>query len=68
MIRPTSLDIDDGKSYLAVPETRSAYKDFFMGRPDQKKEDQRPDAWERFERAVDSAVKSGPKHRNATKR
>jgi hypothetical protein len=22
-----------------------------------------PDAWERFERAVDAAVKSGPKHR-----
>jgi hypothetical protein len=26
----------------------------------------RPDGWERFERAVDAAVKSGPKHR-ATK-
>ena len=24
-----------------------------------------PDAWERFERAVDAAVKSGPKHRPA---
>jgi hypothetical protein len=23
----------------------------------------RPDAWRRFERAVDAAVKSGPKHR-----
>jgi hypothetical protein len=26
--------------------------------------DVRPDGWERFERAVDSAVKSGPKHRS----
>jgi hypothetical protein len=25
----------------------------------------RPDGWERFERAVDAAVKSGPKHRAA---
>src|SRR4051812_42156537 len=25
--------------------------------------DERPDGWERFERAVDAAVKSGPKHR-----
>lgn len=24
-----------------------------------------PDAWERFERAVDAAVKSGPMHRDA---
>jgi hypothetical protein len=26
-----------------------------------------PDAWERFERAVDAAVKSGPKHRITSK-
>lgn len=26
-----------------------------------------PDAWERFERAVDSAVKGGPMHRQARK-
>jgi hypothetical protein len=26
-----------------------------------------PDAWERFERAVDAAVKSGPKHRTKQK-
>lgn len=26
-----------------------------------------PDAWERFERAVDAAVKSGPKHRQRPK-
>jgi hypothetical protein len=25
-----------------------------------------PDGWERFERAVDAAVKSGPKHRQRT--
>lgn len=25
--------------------------------------DQHPDAWRRFERAVDAAVKGGPKHR-----
>ncbi len=25
--------------------------------------EERPDGWERFERAVDAAVKSGPKHR-----
>lgn len=24
-----------------------------------------PDSWERFERAVDAAIKSGPKHREA---
>lgn len=25
-----------------------------------------PDAWDRFERAVDAAVRSGPKHREST--
>jgi hypothetical protein len=30
------------------------------------KDDQRPDAWKRFERAVDAAVKGGPKHRPST--
>lgn len=29
--------------------------------------DSRPDAWERFEHAVDAAVKAGPKHRKAEK-
>jgi hypothetical protein len=28
----------------------------------------RPDGWERFERAVGAAAKSGPKHRSAPKR
>jgi hypothetical protein len=27
-----------------------------------------PDAWNRFERAVDAAIKSGPKHRVAKKK
>jgi hypothetical protein len=27
------------------------------------KHDERPDSWLRFERAVDAAVKGGPKHR-----
>jgi hypothetical protein len=27
-----------------------------------------PDAWQRFERAVDAAIKSGPKHRVAKKK
>jgi hypothetical protein len=27
------------------------------------KSDEHPDAWQRFERAVDAAVKGGPKHR-----
>lgn len=27
----------------------------------------RPDGWERFEKAVDAAVKAGPKHRAANK-
>jgi hypothetical protein len=27
----------------------------------------RPDAWSRFERAVDAAIRSGPKHRTAAK-
>jgi len=26
-----------------------------------------PDGWDRFERAVDAAIKSGPKHKPATK-
>jgi len=26
----------------------------------------RPDGWERFEKAVDAAIKSGPKHKTAT--
>jgi hypothetical protein len=29
--------------------------------------DLRPDGWSRFERAVDAALKSKPKHRPATK-
>jgi len=31
------------------------------------KEDRRSDAWQRFERAVDAAAKSGPKHRKTKK-
>jgi len=27
-----------------------------------------PDGWQRFERAVDAAIKSGPKHRVAKKK
>jgi hypothetical protein len=30
---------------------------------DATKNEQHPDAWRRFERAVDAAVKGGPKHR-----
>jgi hypothetical protein len=30
---------------------------------DERTEEILPDAWERFERAVDAAVKSGPKHK-----
>jgi hypothetical protein len=36
----------------------------------QKQKDEielRPDGWERFEKAVDAAVKGGPKHRAAKK-
>jgi len=29
--------------------------------------DLRPDGWERFERAIDAAVKAGPKHKAAKK-
>jgi hypothetical protein len=28
----------------------------------------RPDGWERFEKAVDAAIKSGPKHRETSKK
>ena len=35
-------------------------------KPKLAKEDVRPDAWERFERAVNAAAKSGPKHRTKT--
>jgi hypothetical protein len=38
---------------------------FAMAKTPQKLSDERPDAWERFEKAVDSAIKSGPKHRDA---
>jgi hypothetical protein len=36
-----------------------------MGKQPHKSTDNesRPDAWQRFERAVDAAIKSGPKHR-----
>jgi hypothetical protein len=38
------------------------------GNPKQEKEiELHPDAWERFERAVTAAAKSGPKHRVAAK-
>lgn len=30
--------------------------------------DTHPDAWQRFERAVDAGIKSGPKHRPTTKK
>jgi hypothetical protein len=33
-----------------------------------KEDDLRPDAWQRFERAVDAAAKSGPHHRPTQKR
>jgi hypothetical protein len=33
-------------------------------RPEGRAE-QRPDAWQRFERAIDAAIKGGPKHRPA---
>ncbi len=32
-------------------------------RPKPEEIETEPDAWERFERAVDAVVKSGPKHR-----
>jgi hypothetical protein len=32
-----------------------------------KEDDLRPDAWQRFERAVDAAAKAGPHHRPAQK-
>jgi hypothetical protein len=39
-----------------------------MAKSDPKKElELRPDGWERFDRAVTAAVKSGPKHRVAKK-
>jgi hypothetical protein len=37
-----------------------------MAKPDQKKEPElHPDAWARFERAVDVVAKSPPQHRTA---
>lgn len=38
-----------------------------QGRKREQEMDARPDAWERFEHAVDAAVKAGPKHRKAEK-
>jgi hypothetical protein len=35
--------------------------------PKTKDVELQPDAWSRFERAVDAAVKSGPKHREKPK-
>jgi hypothetical protein len=34
-----------------------------MAKASQKENELHPDAWERFERAVDAAIKSGPKHK-----
>jgi hypothetical protein len=31
--------------------------------PPKSHDDERPDAWQRFEKAVDAAVKHGPAHR-----
>jgi hypothetical protein len=41
-----------------------------MAKPSKEKQEAEivPDAWERFERAVDAAIKSGPKHRAAKKK
>lgn len=40
------------------------YDFFAMARPDAKKEPElHPDAWQRFERAVDVVAKSPPQHR-----
>jgi hypothetical protein len=40
-----------------------------MAKTDPKKElELRPDGWERFDRAVTAAVKSGPKHRVGEKK
>jgi hypothetical protein len=37
-------------------------------KPDVKEVELHPDAWKRFERAVDAAIKSGPQHRVAKKK
>jgi len=38
-----------------------------MQKPKAPKIELRPDGWDRFTRAVDAAVKSGPKHRPSKK-
>jgi hypothetical protein len=38
-----------------------------MAKTQRKPAEERPGGWERFERAVDAAVKSGPKHRAAAR-
>jgi hypothetical protein len=38
-----------------------------MAKPKEPKIELRPDGWERFTRAVDAAVKSGPQHRPSKK-
>jgi hypothetical protein len=38
-----------------------------MTKAPQKEIELHPDAWSRFERAVDAAIKSGPQHRKSAK-
>jgi hypothetical protein len=38
-----------------------------MAKPRQNTEPEYPDAWERFERAIDVVVKSPPQHRTKSK-
>ncbi|MGI8524873.1 MAG: hypothetical protein ACR2K5_01630 [Pseudolabrys sp.] len=48
--------------YLAEMEIKQAKAE----KP--KTADLRPDGWERFERAIDAAVKLGPKHKKKPRR
>jgi hypothetical protein len=39
-----------------------------MARPPKPEAEPYPDSWVRFERAVDAAIKNGPKHKTAEKK
>jgi hypothetical protein len=56
---------------MSAPSTANRSKagliDMVTSDPKKEKIQLRPDGWERFDRAVTAAVKSGPKHRGAKK-
>ena len=51
-----------------MTESRKVAKATAEKRVASSENDERPDAWDRFQKAVDAAVRSGPKHRIEAKK